>query len=226
MIRLAVVNMAWQLGHNAELLEQVCRGADVVLACEALELGGKAPEHLAKIAPDGWRTNQDTTTTALAGSAVLWRTAVMAHHRHRLIPDIPAAPLAVRHDTPVLASRRGIGVRPRYLAPALLTYKPTGDTRRYVPFHAPLRATGRQGEFYRSLTRFLAMHPHAVAAGDGNRPHQWVTGQTGRKAIGHEVMSVLLPHDLAHAYHRVRFEQSPYSDHPIVRIQLDPRGRA
>jgi hypothetical protein len=209
MIRLAVVNMAWQLGHNDLLIDQVCKGADVVLACEALANGGKAPEHLAHLLPDGWRTNQDTSSAALAGSAVIWRTAVMGNHH--------------TGDDPIAASRKGIGVRPRYLMPALLTYKPTGDTRRYVPFHAPLRLTGRQPEFYRSLARYLAVHPHAVAAGDGNRPHRWVTGQTGRPSIGLEVMSVLLPHDLAHGL--PRYERTPYSDHPIIRLHLDPRRR-
>lgn len=209
MIRLAVLNMAWQLGHNADLLAKACRGADVVLVCEALALGGKAPEHLAEILPDGWRTNQDTTTTALAGSAVCWRTAVMGNHRDQ-----------VEH---IEASRRGLGVRPRYLAPALLTYKPTGDTRRYVPFHAPLRATGRQGEFYRALTRYLTEHPHAVAGGDGNRPQKWVTGQTGRRALGREVMSLLVPAGLQVI--DAGYSSSPYSDHPIPRFMLNPRGR-
>lgn len=209
MIRVAVLNMAWQLGHNAELMQQACASADVVLACEALADGGKAPEHLAEILPDGWRTNQDTSSTAVAGSAVCWRTRIMQHH--------PQA-----DDGPIEASRRGLGVRPRYLAPALLTYKPTGDTRRYVPFHAPLRLTGRQGEFYASLSKYLAHHPHAVAGGDGNRPPAWVTSQTGRKALGHEVISLLLPHDLD-AFARSPLT-SPHDDHPIVRAYLDPKG--
>lgn len=211
MIRLAALNMAWQLGHNDELIAQACRGADVVLVCEALADGGKEPEHLARLLPDGWRTNQDTSSAALAGSAVLWRTAVMGNHH--------------TGDDPIAASRKGIRVRPRYLTPALLTYKPSGDTRRYVPFHAPLRITRRQPEFYRALTRYLTAHPHAVAAGDGNRPHRWVMSQTGRYAVGSEVMSVLLPFDLAQAHHRFRIDRSPYSDHPIVRVQLDPRSR-
>lgn len=210
MIRLAVVNLDWQRGHNAELVDQACRGADVVLACEALAGFGKQPADLAELLPDGWRTNQDTSSVALAGSAVCWRTAIMSAHKP---------------DDHVEASRRGFRVRPRFLAPALLTYKPSGDTRRYVPFHAPLRTTGRQAEFYRNLSRYLNMHPHAVAGGDGNRPPRWVTGRTGRYAVGAEVISVLLPHDLAGLTRPVRHDTSPWTDHPIVRVQLDPRSR-
>lgn len=207
MTRVAVVNMAWQLTGNRELLTEACAGYDVVLVCEALADGGRAPLDLRKVVPAGWMVVQDTSTTARAGVAVLYHAATMT-----------ALSGGNRRSGTVRLSKRGFRVRDRYLTYVVLRDWRTGDRRPYAAFHAPLRRTGRKGQFFRALDGWLSMHPHAVAGGDTNTDARKLRRLVGRQGVGVEVMALLHPADLRPGVLLPRF--SEHTDHPILRVAL------
>lgn len=200
-----MVNMAWQSGGNRELLAQAAQDADILLVVEALSDGGRRVERLADILPEGWSTSQDTLSAARAGVAVCWRDSAYTFNGSSV----------------TMMSRQGRGVRARYINAADLTDKATGDRRRYAAFHAPLKSTGRKDEFYRNLAGWLGRHDHAIAGGDTNLAPRMAGERTGRRAIGHEVMTLLLPANIRSG--RATTTATSWSDHPIVRASVEPR---
>lgn len=197
-----VVNMAFQLGNNAQLLEFACADADVISVVEALEDGGKRAMDLRKILPPGWATNQDLSSPAKAGSAVCWREDTME---------------LVASAEPKEMSPAGRGVRARYLSAALLKERTTGDVRNRWAAHAPRKITGKQGIFYRNLSAWLSHHPLAVGGGDGNANLKRLPGRIGRKVYGYEVMYLAGSRDLIITVSRLNH---PASDHPLVRAAV------
>lgn len=200
-MRVAVVNMAWQMPGNKALLAQACADQDIVLVCEALKTGGKAPEDLSLIAPEGWLVAQVMKSASTGGSAVLYREASVKCHGAGLVQ----------------MSRRGRGVRARHLLWVDLEDRQTGDRRRYAATHAPLLRTGRRGEFYRNLRLWLDQHPKAVVGLDGNMAPMKVGKAMNRKVVGREVMSLLYPAGLAV---EAEFPRLPGSDHPVIRAHV------
>jgi hypothetical protein len=198
-MRVVPVNLAFHLGWNRVLLAHACADADVLLVCEALADGGKAPANLAALLPAGWATMQDTSSAARAGSAVCWRTETVVHHGDGLVS----------------LSRKGVGVRERFLAHSLLEDKATGDIRNYGAFHAPLLTTGRQAEFYRNFREWLVEHPNAIVGGDGNKRPAKVGELLGRVAVGAEVMALVVPHGLPVTFTAEHLEHM--TDHPVIR---------
>lgn len=210
MIRVSVVNMAWQLPGNAELIAQACADADVVLVCEALRRvdGANQMEPLAPLLPEGWVANQEHTQHGKARGqvAVCWRESSM-----QLVATMPLHRLS-----------RGTSVAPgspdRWLSAATLRHLGSGDTRPYAACHAPVERTGKQPEFYRALDAWSDAHPTAVVGADTNRAPAKAAARVGRPFIGREVMTLLLPTDLEVAGER--YDRVRTSDHPIVRATL------
>lgn len=202
-VRVAVVNLTYQQGENRTLVETACEESDVVLACEALKVGGDDLLDLAALVPDGWAVWQDTTSPAKAGSAVLWRTATMdARAPRRLVEMSPAN----QH------------VRARHLAAVDLNELATGDGRTYAAFHAPLPKTGLQDEFYTNLRTWALANPKAVLGGDCNRRPGAVGELLGRASTGGEVMGLFWPSGVVGVVAGPTHRSG--SDHPIIRATL------
>jgi len=202
MPRVAVLNLARQLAHDEAALSLACKGADVLLVCEAIRRDG-IPIALASLLPDGWATMQDISSPSRAGSAVCWRKATMQ----------PAGDSGL-----VLGSKAGDNVRTRFIAYADLEERATGDVGPYAAWHAPLAKTGSQDEFYLNLWRWAHEHPDAILGGDGNRPHANVAKLLGRQSTGREVIGLHYPADVRlEVAHRLTHLGS---DHPIIRATL------
>lgn len=206
-MRVTVLNLARQLGQDAGALSVACKGADVILGCEAIRSNG-SPLVVSELLPAGWEVYQDTDSPARAGSFVAWRLSTMEQRGEG--EHVQASRASMPGEIPA--------VRPRFIAHIPLRERSTGDTRTYAAFHAPLRTTGRQEEFYGRLVIFAKNHPRAVLGGDCNRPHANVADLLVRLSVGAEVMGIFVPASLRVA--DTPDTTHPGSDHPMVRATL------
>lgn len=212
-MRINLLNLAWQLGGNREAVAQACADADVLLICEVLDRkdGKNYLARLDQLLPEGWASNQDTSSQARGQVAVCWRTSSM-----KLVHNHPMVFLSGK-------TSKEPGSPDRWLSSATLRDLSTRKEHRIASFHAPVERTGKQPEFYAALHDWCFAVPNALAGGDTNKAPDKAAARVDRPFVGREVMTLLLPKDGSLEVASTSHVNVRGSDHPIVRVNL--RGK-
>lgn len=132
-LRWTLINMTWQLGHDATLLIDAAQDADLLLLVECRTKDNQ-PLDVAQILGPDWDTRQDLTNAARAGT-------VLAVRR--------ASGVEVLSSVLVLLSHADHGVQARYQRVSVVREPRWWLRRRKVRViigHAPVEETGRHEE--------------------------------------------------------------------------------
>lgn len=139
-------NLDFTSGHNADYVEYLTDGADVLLLQECKDLT------LADLLPAGWTSLQDTSSEAKAGSCIAVREGI----------DVGRSWLVKGCGEPP-----GGGMLPRWIACAQLN--PGDDEATAISAHAPPpRYSGLQPEFNANVADVVNANPRPLVGADAN----------------------------------------------------------
>ena len=189
-------------------LAHLAAKADVILVVEATNIV------LADLLPEGWATDQDTTSLDRAGSAICWNTATVFHQEDQLF-------LGTR---PFIRGRR-IKMMNRWIHVAVVTCDDL-TVRALAAHYAPRRFSATWAIFTRRLKRILARPDQPVVLGtDANQDIHGLAERLGLKAHGIGIVGVLTVPGLEVTDVEIdRFGlEHGATDHPTVGVTITSR---
>ena len=209
-VKLLVVNADFAAGYNKALVQQCCEWADVVAFCEAKDF------KVADFLPDGWRSLQDTSTEAKAGSCLAVNTAKAT---------VDESYLVLGCDEP-----KGGGMLKRYIAVAECHEKAPGTQFAPMAFHYPPERYQKEcgPEFTDRLQATWDNNKtrRPIAGCDANMPIKEMAGKLqNAKGYGTEVMGWCVwdgdAMKVTDTVVRGGVEDQGWSDHPGYQVNVN-----
>lgn len=170
------VNAAWQMGHNAALIREVAKGADVLALVECRDARNR-PVNVKRILGADWWVQQDLRSGARAGSVTAVR---------------KGSGVGVKRSSLRRLSDRGHKVQVRYQRVTVL--RDHGQRVVLTVAHNPLPSTGRMRQAVTRTQAWVRARARVVWlwAGDANAdPRTWarVLGASGYHGVRPMVMA-------------------------------------
>lgn len=187
-IRVAFANLNQFAAKDAAHIAYLCSKADVLLLVECIDRAG-VPVPVADYLPQGWAAAHDTSSSAKAGSAVAWNTAVLTAYRR------PSLQLL----TSEVVINGAVMVRDRYVMVQTLKVNATGEKLRFAAAHFPpdngpaYRAAWPQGiDRIRRLRRRPLLPPLVLGCDRNDDIHEFAD-DVHMIASGRNIVGTLIP---------------------------------